>query len=134
MRLTEECIFFGFAPPSEDEAGLRELRNVIFNDLLNACLHFRRNVTSRNLLKQRALSRRQVFTEFGLPLSDLVYWDRVQLQPVSVGRSAGCENSTYKAVNASVDDRNLDLHRKGLILTLLEQLSQAGTASEKEAC
>lgn len=57
---------------------------MIFNDLLNVCLYFRRNVTSSNLFKQCALGRRQVLTELSLPLSDLVYWDRVQLQCVSL--------------------------------------------------
>jgi hypothetical protein len=90
MKLTGGCIFF-VSSASQDGAGLRELRNVIFNDLLNVCLYFRRNVTSRNLLKQRALSCRQVLTEFSLPLCDLVYWDRVQLQHVSVRESAGCK-------------------------------------------
>jgi hypothetical protein len=82
-------MYFCFVPASQDGAGLRELRNVIFNDLLNVCLYFRRNVTSRNLLEQRALGRRQVLTEFGLPLSDLVHWDRVQLQHASVRRLTG---------------------------------------------
>ena len=58
---------------------------MIFNDLLNVCLYLGRNVTSGNLFKQCALGRRQVLTEFRLPLSDLVYWDRVQLQCVSLG-------------------------------------------------
>lgn len=61
---------------------------MIFNDLLNACLYFGCNVTSCNLFKQRALGRRQVLTELSLPLSNLVYWDRVQLQHVLVGESA----------------------------------------------
>jgi hypothetical protein len=48
---------------------------MVFNDLLNVRLHFRGNITSRNLFKQCALSRRQVLAEFTLPLSDLVYRD-----------------------------------------------------------
>lgn len=87
MKLTRGCIYFVFVPLSEDRAGLRELRNMIFNDLLNVCLYFGRNVTSCNRFKQRALGRRQVLTELTLPLSDLVYWDRVQLKCVSRGVS-----------------------------------------------
>jgi hypothetical protein len=91
MKLTKGCIFFDSSKPSQDGAGLRELRNVVFNDLLNVCLYFGRNVTSCNLFKERALSRRQVLTEFGFPLSDLVHWDRVQLPRRSVRESAGCK-------------------------------------------
>jgi hypothetical protein len=81
MRLTNGgCIFYGFVPPSTSEADLRELRNVVFNDLLNVCLHFRGNVTSCNCFKQLALSCCQVLAEFTLPLSDLVDRNRVQLQ------------------------------------------------------
>jgi hypothetical protein len=82
MRLTKRCIFYGFVPPSTNEADLRELRDVVFNDLLNVCLHFRGSVTSCNRFKQLALRRCQVLAEFTLPLSDLVYRNRVQLQPV----------------------------------------------------
>jgi hypothetical protein len=53
---------------------------MVFNDLLNVCLHFRGNVTGRNRFEQLALSRRQVLAEFSLPLSDLVHRNRVQLQ------------------------------------------------------
>jgi hypothetical protein len=40
---------------------------------------------------------------------------------------------TYKTINAGIDNWNLDLHSEGLILTMLEELGQAGTTSEKEA-
>ena len=53
-----------------------------FNDLLNICLYFRDNITSRNCFQQLDLSRCQVFAEFSLPLRDLVDRNRVQLQPV----------------------------------------------------
>jgi hypothetical protein len=57
MRLTKgRCIFYGFVPVVYNGADLRELRNMVFNDLLNVRLHFWGNITSRNLLKQRALS------------------------------------------------------------------------------
>jgi hypothetical protein len=73
--------FLWFCPIVYSGADLRELRNMVFNDLLNVRLHFWGNITSRNLFKQRALSRRQVLAEFTLPLGDLVYRDRVQLEP-----------------------------------------------------
>lgn len=93
---------------------------MIFNDLLDVRLHFGRNVARRNLLEQRALSRCQVLTEFSLPLGDLVYGDRVQLWAVSAELSTKWKRNTHKAVNSGVDDWNLDLHSKRLILTLLE--------------
>jgi hypothetical protein len=40
---------------------------------------------------------------------------------------------TYKTINASIDNWNLDLHSEGLILTLLEELGQAGTEREGSA-
>lgn len=93
---------------------------MIFNDLLNLRLNFRRDVTSRNLFKQRALCRRQMLTELTLPFSDLVNGDGIQLRRMSVGGSAGHKQGTYKTVDTSVDDRNLNLHGKRLVLTLLE--------------
>ena len=83
MKLTKgRCIFFWFHPIVYNGADLRELRNVVFNDPLNVCFHFWGNIASRNLFKQRALSRRQVLAEFALPLGDLVYGDRIQLETV----------------------------------------------------
>ena len=43
--------FLWFRPIVYNGAGLRELRNVVFNDLLNVRLHFWGNITSRNLFK-----------------------------------------------------------------------------------
>jgi hypothetical protein len=74
--------FLWFRPIVYNGADLRELRNMVFNDTLNVRLHFWGNITSRNLFKQRALSRRQVLAEFSFPLGDLVYRDRIQLEPV----------------------------------------------------
>ena len=77
-----EMYFLWFRPIVYNGADLRELGNVVFNDLLNFRLHFWGNITSRNLFKQCALSRRQMLAEFTLPLGDLVYGDRIQLEPV----------------------------------------------------
>ena len=41
--------------------------------------------------------------------------------------------STYQTVDTSVDDRDLDLSREGLVLTLLEELSETSTTVEQEA-
>ncbi len=82
-EVDKKMYFYGFVPSSTtDGADLSELRNMVFNDPLNIRLHFRGNVTSRNLFKQWSLSRRQVLAEFTFPLGDLIYRDRVQLQTV----------------------------------------------------
>jgi hypothetical protein len=93
---------------------------MISNDLLNLCLNFRRDVTSRDLFKQRDLSRRQMLTELSLPFGDLVDRDRIQLQSMSASGSKSHKWGTYKTVDTSVDDRDLNLHSKRLVLTLLE--------------
>ena len=40
---------------------------------------------------------------------------------------------TYETVDTGVDNGDLDLHGQGLILTLLEELSETGTTREQEA-
>jgi hypothetical protein len=88
--------------------------NVVFDDLLDLSLKLRRNSTSRDFLKESRLAV-EVLTEVSLPLGDLVNRDRIE-----------------ETVDTSVDNGNLDLSGHGLILTLLEELSQTGTTREKE--
>ena len=40
---------------------------------------------------------------------------------------------TYETVDTGIDNGDLDLHRQGLVLTLLEELSETGTTREQEA-
>ena len=72
--------FLNFGLAVYKRSDLRELRDVIFNDLLNLSLHLWCDVTSCNLFEQSGLGRRQVLAEFTFPLRDLVHWDGVQLQ------------------------------------------------------
>lgn len=48
--------FLWFRPIVYNRADLRELRNMVFNDLLNVRFHFLGSITSRDPFKQRALS------------------------------------------------------------------------------
>jgi hypothetical protein len=57
---------------------------MVFNDLLNLRLNFRCDITSRNLFKQRGLSRRQMLTELSLPFGYPLDGDRIQLQSVQL--------------------------------------------------
>ena len=41
--------------------------------------------------------------------------------------------STHQTVDTSVDDGDLDLSREGLVLTLLEELSETSTTAQQEA-
>ena len=43
------------------------------------------------------------------------------------------KGSTYQTVDTGVDDGDLDLGREGLVLTLLEELSETSTTREQEA-
>lgn len=42
------------------------------------------------------------------------------------------ERSTYETVDTGVDDGDLDLHGQGLVLALLEELSETGATREQE--
>jgi len=89
---------------------------VLLDDLLDLALELGCDVTGGNLLEESILGGCEVATELSLPLGDLVDGDRVQ-----------------ETVDTGVDDGDLDLHGEGLVLTLLEELSQTGTTGEEEA-
>ena len=58
----------------------RERRDVVLDDLLDLALQLRRDLAGRDLLKERALRRREVLAELALPLGDLVDGDGVELR------------------------------------------------------
>ena len=88
---------------------------MLLNNLLNLGLNVARDVTRRDRLEQLSLLAREMLTEVRLPLGDLVDGDRVE-----------------QTVDTGVDDRDLNLHRQGLVLALLEELRQARTTGEQE--
>ena len=75
---------------------------MLLNDLLDLALELGRDVALSDLGEESAVGRGQVLTELTLPLGDLVDGDGVE-----------------ETVDTSVDDGNLDLHGKGLVLALL---------------
>ena len=52
---------------------------MVLDDLLDLALQLRRDLAGRDLLKERALRRREVLAELALPLGDLVDGDGVEL-------------------------------------------------------
>lgn len=74
---------------------------MVLNNLLDLGLQFRVNQPLGDLLEKDVLGG-EVLTELRLPLGDLVNRDRVE-----------------ETIDTSVDDGNLDLGGKRLVLTLL---------------
>ena len=60
---------------------------MVLDDLLDLALQLRRDLAGRDLLKERALRRREVLTELALPLGDLVDGDGVKLARTELVRS-----------------------------------------------
>ena len=87
---------------ASNTVSLLEASNVVLNDLLDLRLNVARNVARRDRLEELSLLAREVLTEVGLPLGDLVDGDRVE-----------------ETVDTGVDDGDLNLHGQGLVLTLL---------------
>ena len=87
---------------------------MVLDDLLDLALQLRRDLAGRDLLKERALRRREVLAELALPLGDLVDGDGVELK-VGKERSlvkkydAYTHTATHQTVDTSVDDGDLDL-------------------------
>jgi hypothetical protein len=73
---------------------------MLLNNLLDLCLKFRRYNTLADLLEQLILGL-EVLPEFSFPLCDLVNRNRVK-----------------ETINTGVDNGNLDLSSKRLILAL----------------
>ena len=95
---------------------------MVLDNLLDLRLNLRGNLALGDLLEESALSRGEVSTELAFPAGDLVDGDGVKLwgsELVRCKRHVKASRATYKTVDTSVDDGDLDLHRKGLVLTLL---------------
>ena len=94
---------------------------MVLNHLLDLRLDLRSDLALGDLLEEGTVGSSQVRTELTLPASDLVDGDGVKLRKRGVSAVNNCPKRmrTYETVDAGVDDGDLDLHRQGLVLTLL---------------
>ena len=94
---------------------------MVLDHLLDLALNLGGDLALRDLLEERALGGSKVRAEFTLPTGDLVDRDGVELGDIRELERKDDMNiaGTYETVDAGIDDGNLDLHRQGLVLTLL---------------
>lgn len=93
---------------------------MVLDHLLDLALNLRSDLALRDLLQKGTLSGSEVSTELALPPSDLVNGDSVELSARVLVRVYGVAlRFTHKTVDTSVDDRDLNLHGQGLVLSLL---------------
>ena len=94
---------------------------MVLNHLLDLALNLGGDLALRDLLKERAVGGSKVGAEFTFPTGDLVDGDGVELGDIrELERKDGMDiTGTHETVDTSVDDGDLDLHGKGLVLALL---------------
>jgi hypothetical protein len=105
---------------------------VLLDDALDILLGLGGDGTLGDLLEQSLLGAREMLTELALPTNNLLNRDRIELQDMS---ESGCHEEhrpTHQTVDTGVDDRDLDLGRKRLVLALLQELGETGTTRKQE--